>query len=1140
MIMNRRHAHRSFAVLLILACALSAGQGVAQTVQNGSFEDDAWIPGFNDFVVPHLWSLDYNRGYSDGMRNDGGTIGPTPYGKQFYNLDGDGKHCNSFPTIPNGVTCYGHAFIQQAISGFTIGKQYVLSFAIASENPVRFLSDPSLRPGSRIFVTAHGADPGPAALYVAPYPSAHEWAPWEMHQFRFVPKQSQVTIAFEHAEPVPYFDYNGVGLDNVSVSPDCGPPPNDMVAWWPLDETAPTIAHEVIGGKLNETAFPNGIQVQPISYITGYTAGAYDFGTGTGYVNAGPDVGNFGGDFTVDAWVLLHPGRSCTGSVVDKEYGKPATTNMAGFQLFVNSANVPGCAIGLGGVPKTAVSSQALPANNTWHHLTLRAARVLSPGPPKVTTYNFVLSVDGQVKASNTVSKSGATYFDVSNKGDLHIGQNSDNQAHCAFGGAIDEVELYSRYLKDSEVSQLALMSKCKCRAEPCELIQFGRNDTSRQTKIRICNEGPETDIAWQIKGSPKQGPNCSVDGSVLQFVPSSGTTRVPTHACIPVDIKVSIPGGAGNVGLTSDQMAACFEVTTTTCGQSGIGYGRVVGPTIIDSLTECVINSPDCFRTHRGRFSSKVTWTVQNSSNAAVDLKWFARECPAPVDSLLGDSTISAMSVNGLPPGTPTTPATLHIPANGSASINVDVRFTSAQALASTRLQLHVGSLTNPNPGVAAQVEMTSDESCGSEWNGWAGVVPDSTPPSARSEGSIIYDAPNHRLVLFGGYDGAYRNDVWTTDLGPLSTWKHLLPSGSAPVGRSSHSAIYDAPRHRMIVFGGSDGGGYRNDVWALSLVAGSETWTQLAPSGAPPSTRRSHSAIYDPVNQRMIVFSGYTATNDVWALSLNGAPAWQELTPSGGDPSERQGHSAVYDAAGQRMIVFGGDDGSSFLNDVWALSLGGSPAWSQIVPVGVAPSARRFQYAALDSATRVMSIFGGEGVAGLSSEVWSLSLNDPSQWFATTPASNAGPGSRSVAMGPGRDVDGFFYLFGGLDSTGANGDLWALPGDRLCGGTAGTLGVGPSSAPPVLRIQTAPNPFHETTAIQFTMAHRGAAVVDIFDIAGRVVRKIDAGILGPGPVSIHWDGLDSRGSPARTGMYLVKVRVEGRTMLGNVVRVY
>jgi hypothetical protein len=141
------------------------------------------------------------------------------------------------------------------------------------------------------------------------------------------------------------------------------------------------------------------------------------------------------------------------------------------------------------------------------------------------------------------------------------------------------------------------------------------------------------------------------------------------------------------------------------------------------------------------------------------------------------------------------------------------------------------------------------------------------------------------------------------------------------------------------MVVFGGY-GGAYLNDVWALSL-ADPPTWTQLIPSGAPPAGRTGPFAVYDAVRERLIIHSGRTlgATSsgylrDVWALSLAGAPAWTPLTPSGGLPRGRERGVAVYDALRDRMIITTGMRSDVFeslipINDSWALS------WNTVLDV-------------------------------------------------------------------------------------------------------------------------------------------------------------------------------------------------------------
>jgi hypothetical protein len=129
---------------------------------------------------------------------------------------------------------------------------------------------------------------------------------------------------------------------------------------------------------------------------------------------------------------------------------------------------------------------------------------------------------------------------------------------------------------------------------------------------------------------------------------------------------------------------------------------------------------------------------------------------------------------------------------------------------------------------------------------------------------------------------------------------------------------------------------GAFTSEVWVLSLADGSDgtpVWTKLSPSGAAPVPRSDHTAVYDAPRNRMIVFGGWsysgatqTYYNDVWVLlranGVDGVPAWNLLAPNGPLPEKRELHSAVYNQTSGRMIVFGGSvTPTSMRNDVWLL---------------------------------------------------------------------------------------------------------------------------------------------------------------------------------------------------------------------------
>src|SRR5262249_5726986 len=142
--------------------------------------------------------------------------------------------------------------------------------------------------------------------------------------------------------------------------------------------------------------------------------------------------------------------------------------------------------------------------------------------------------------------------------------------------------------------------------------------------------------------------------------------------------------------------------------------------------------------------------------------------------------------------------------------------------------------------------------------------------------------------------------------------SWSQLTPLGTPPSARTGSRAIYDPVRDRMLVFGGTPAGNVDlNDVWSLTL-SGSPAWTLLSPTGNAPEGREVHTAIYDPVRDRMLIFGGYaavgnTALNDVWSLALSGTPAWSKVS-TGAPPAARYHHTAIYDPIRDRMVVFGG----------------------------------------------------------------------------------------------------------------------------------------------------------------------------------------------------------------------------------------
>ncbi len=387
---------------------------------------------------------------------------------------------------------------------------------------------------------------------------------------------------------------------------------------------------------------------------------------------------------------------------------------------------------------------------------------------------------------------------------------------------------------------------------------------------------------------------------------------------------------------------------------------------------------------------------------------------------------------------------------------------------------------------------------------------------PTTRYEHTAIYDTTNNLMTIFGGYNGSsYPNDVWVLStangLG-TPTWKQLSPTGSnSTIARFGHTAVYDNIDNRMTIFGGQDNFGFLNDVWVLTNangLGGAPAWTQLSPTGSAPITRVNHTAVYDAANNRMIIFGGYdggnSSFNDVWVLStangLGGTPAWTELNPNP-DPTYglatgRYYHTAVYDPTNNRMTIFGGySDYVGTMNDVWVLSnangLGGTPAWTQLSPTpdplyGL-PAMRYSPTAVYDPTNNRMTIFGGfsSSVSSDLNDVWVLSnangLGGTPTWTQLLPT-GSDPTTRNGHTAVYDAVNNRMIIFGGDNgntfgavSTLLN-DVWVL--STANGGILpSSISITLTSNPPGQQIQvngtnyTAPYTFSTTTGACFNI---------------------------------------------------------------------
>ena len=59
--------------------------------------------------------------------------------------------------------------------------------------------------------------------------------------------------------------------------------------------------------------------------------------------------------------------------------------------------------------------------------------------------------------------------------------------------------------------------------------------------------------------------------------------------------------------------------------------------------------------------------------------------------------------------------------------------------------------------------------------------------------------------------------------------------------------------------------------------------------------------------------------------------------------------------------------------------------------------------------------------------------------------------------------------------------------------------------------------------------MPSGGPVTIDVFDVSGRAVRKLDQGQRNRGVYTAVWDGRDGSGHPVGSGIYYLRLRAAG-----------
>ncbi len=253
----------------------------------------------------------------------------------------------------------------------------------------------------------------------------------------------------------------------------------------------------------------------------------------------------------------------------------------------------------------------------------------------------------------------------------------------------------------------------------------------------------------------------------------------------------------------------------------------------------------------------------------------------------------------------------------------------------------------------------------------------------------TMVFDPGSDHYWVYGGIvgdavagplsDALLRRDA--TD--PAADWQVVQAQGDRPPPLAYHSAVYDARRQRMLLYGGiesRDGTtlrlGQKDSVWALDLRYPNHVrWDKVSVPGAAVE-RFGHAALYLQDFDAMLLSGGGTENlqvlDDQAALVLaEDRPRWMSLAGAG--IGARIGHGLVYDSGGKRLIAFGGlasiagsPDTGLAIGRAVSLDLSKGLAapglvWQELEASGTPAAARAYMGAVLDPIRQHWWLQGG-----------------------------------------------------------------------------------------------------------------------------------------------------------------------------------
>ncbi|MEO5618743.1 MAG: LamG-like jellyroll fold domain-containing protein [Candidatus Eisenbacteria bacterium] len=601
---------------------------------------------------------------------------------------------------------------------------------------------------------------------------------------------ASVTYSVSLAGGQTLFGYDFGNYACAPGGPGCVQPPTGMSAWYPFAPTqgAGTTAADVthLSPARNAAQLVGGAVILPPGLGGGgglASFGGLHLATAADYARV-PYADqldlNFGeGSFSIDAWVNPDPGIAGERTIVEKRHLNSASPyRMLGWALYLDGQQLT-LEIG-NGIETQVVPGPTIPAGD-WSHIAVAVDR---DSPSGIGRWY----VNGTPFAAADFAPLAGS---VSNAADVYIGQaNPAFGSKPGLGGTIVHLEIFRTVLPGGSVSTITaayVAGKCPEFIALPSVTTICNNANTVQVCFSICNTtATARTYRWSAAGLAA-GAGCTVAGPT-QFNPPGGTVTVPAGGCSPpICMTVTRPPG-----LTTHNTTACYGVSIFN-NATGVCYTkqgklRADNCWCVTPIQHGVVSVPA-----RVAAGTAIGIGIDYpcgpipAASYRVSAVWLNTEHPDP----------QALSLNGLPPGTPVV-GTL---SGGATGLSVQASFPDGY-----------------DPAAPYEIVFEHDPDGNDDWERWCGTVVTSaydttqvvgvtpgpvsvesvrllaTPNPFMSGSTITFSLARVEEVAVGVYDLTGRR-VRSLRVGRLAAGPHRFEwNGRDDSGRRVAAGVYFA----------------------------------------------------------------------------------------------------------------------------------------------------------------------------------------------------------------------------------------------------------------------------------------------------------------------------------------------------------